>query len=287
MKCFRILFTFYLAGNSQITDAWSFIPFSSPRTTQTLFRNKLTHFSSHSSSPDQKPESITETTTSDSFLPAHVFSSPLFSDSSLSSPWYMNLNGDETLPFSCTGCGKCCKTKGEVYFSPSELKKAASHLDVSISEFKQKYVALESSDKEEDQWVMLKNNEEGGCIFLNEENQCGIYEARPLQCSTYPFVPRIMKSAHTWNEEVRAMDDDDIKSLSTNEEDNTSQKRYWSVEEGGCEGMNFISSSSDEIGGVSVAEAHATLEFFKRYQRQFPQTKFVSVSQRPESKYSN
>lgn len=36
------------------------------------------------------------------------------------------------------------------------------------------------------------------CIFW--ENGCSVYEARPVQCSTYPFWAWMLKDRATWNE---------------------------------------------------------------------------------------
>lgn len=53
-------------------------------------------------------------------------------------------------------------------------------------------------------WLRLKSRPpvpgEGGdaCIFLGEDNRCTIYEARPLQCRTYPYWPRMMMSRDEW-----------------------------------------------------------------------------------------
>jgi Fe-S-cluster containining protein len=121
-------------------------------------------------------------------------------------PWYIQGKNDNDaappLPFDCTGCGKCCKTKGSVLMSPMEVFGASSLLKTTISEFKQQYVALEEQLEPEEAaknqigWVQLKNSKEtGGCVFLDPEtNYCKIYKARPLQCSSYPFWPRIMGS---------------------------------------------------------------------------------------------
>ena len=158
-----------------------------------------------------------------------AFSSPLSSSwlpnnnsAKPNKPWYFDeQHSDPTtatsihLPFDCTGCGKCCKTRGTVLLSPEELVKAAKLLRISIQEFKQLYVAQEQEMDDAVSttipeltpigWVQLRDKEEeatglssgygsGGCIFLDEENKCKIYEARPMQCSTYPFWPRIMAS---------------------------------------------------------------------------------------------
>ena len=38
------------------------------------------------------------------------------------------------------------------------------------------------------------------CLFL-EGKRCGVYEARPVQCRTWPFWPEVM-NAKTWKKEV-------------------------------------------------------------------------------------
>ena len=120
------------------------------------------------------------------------------SSASEKKPWYVEMNGAATLPFNCTGCGKCCKTKGTVIMSPEEVKDAATLLNITLNSFRQNYVAKEQQlDSQDDVgWIKLKDDKNlGGCIFLDHDtNHCKIYEARPLQCYAYPFWPRIMES---------------------------------------------------------------------------------------------
>lgn len=35
-------------------------------------------------------------------------------------------------------------------------------------------------------WI-LKKRKDASCIFLTDNNQCGVYEIRPCQCIMYPF----------------------------------------------------------------------------------------------------
>ena len=39
------------------------------------------------------------------------------------------------------------------------------------------------------------------CVFL-ESGKCSVYQARPIQCRTYPFWEEILKSEKAWNEEA-------------------------------------------------------------------------------------
>ena len=177
-------------------------------------------------------------------------------------PWYVK---QSELPFECTGCGKCCRTKGDVFMDPEETLAASKLLNLSVKEFTNQYAKMED---EESGWTLLKSKSvEGSCIFLNEENnQCQIYEARPLQCSTYPFWPRIMSSQDSWNDEVRIFDTDN---------ETTASGKKWTVEEGGCEGMYPIRASTiDEKStmrtGVSSNIAAQRLAMYARYQKRLP-----------------
>eukprot|EP00536_Pseudo-nitzschia_multiseries_P007499 jgi/Psemu1/18089/gm1.18089_g len=141
-------------------------------------------------------------------------------------------------------------------------------------------------------WILLRNSdapapvtvtaEEGesapappACVFLDREtNRCGIYEVRPVQCSTYPFWSNMLESERHWNDEVRRVggergddrnDDDDLPA--------------WTPDGGGCEGMARIgdassssssNSSSGESPGVPVTEALEQLSLYQRADRRLP-----------------
>ena len=173
----------------------------------------------------------------------------------------------DSLPFSCTSCGKCCKVQGDVYLSPLETSAIANYLNRSLHEFKNQFVAQEEIQTG---WTMLKNKDDShGCIFLDEHNMCNIYAVRPLQCVSYPFWPRIMASPQSWNDEVVVpeMDQDVV----FNDASRNEVPRRWNLEDGGCEGMKYVDSmQADEIQGVSIRDALAMLDLYSRYDRTFP-----------------
>jgi Fe-S-cluster containining protein len=203
-----------------------------------------------------------------------------------SSPWFAENN----LPFDCTGCGNCCKTRGDVYMSPTETKDAATLLGLSISEFKEQFVEEEevtvamSLDPEqipegETGWTVLRHKQEdGSCIFLSDEGMCNIYEARPVQCSTYPFWPRIMANRDAWNSEVRLVGESDTQEGTISD---TNEPVCWSMEKGGCEGMHKITAdgtSKTEIVGISSADAEGRLAEYERYKRRFPTSEMRPIT---------
>lgn len=100
--------------------------------------------------------------------------------------------------FECQGSGRCCVSRGAygyVYVTLEDRRRIAKLLGVSTSVFTRKYC-----EKEAGIWKLRDFT--ASCRFL-EGNRCGIYEARPTQCRTWPFWPETM-GAKAWSREVAA-----------------------------------------------------------------------------------
>jgi len=88
---------------------------------------------------------------------------------------------------ACSTCqGRCCTGEsGYIYVTKAEIESIASLLSLDIKEFVKEYLfkkVYKYSIKE------IKYDESYECIFYDREsNGCRIYEARPLQCKTFPF----------------------------------------------------------------------------------------------------
>jgi len=150
----------------------------------------------------------------------------------LSLPWY-----EKGLDFSCTGCSKCCQVDGDVWVAPEEVTNIVQYLGdgggvSSIDEFRKAYIRAEitpaGGDQQSESWMCLKRKE-GACIFLDPSGQCGIYDVRPVQCSTYPFWPSLLEDPDAWIEESVLPD-----AIAIGE---GTADRHWSAELGGCEGI--------------------------------------------------
>jgi len=90
-------------------------------------------------------------------------------------------------PKACETCqGKCCTGEsGYIYVTKDEVQGISKLLNLDINDFMSKYLfkkGYKYSIKE------LKYNDSYECIFYDRKsNGCSIYEARPLQCKTFPF----------------------------------------------------------------------------------------------------
>ncbi len=99
---------------------------------------------------------------------------------------------EEGYPYSfdwsaCATCqGRCCTGEsGYIYVTKIEIEKIAKLLNLDVREFVKEYLfkkGYKYSIKE------IKHNDSYECIFYDRlSNGCTIYDARPLQCKTFPF----------------------------------------------------------------------------------------------------
>jgi len=111
-------------------------------------------------------------------------------------PWYR-----DGLRFECTQCGGCCKAHGDydrVYVDDDEAVAIAELLGISLEEFEEHHAVFESdSDGDRDRYLRFVD---GACPFL-KGTSCKVYDARPIQCRTWPFWPENLKRK-VWNNEV-------------------------------------------------------------------------------------
>jgi len=113
----------------------------------------------------------------------------------MSERWY-----ESGLPFSCTACGNCCRSRGEyshVYLREEEVAAIADHLGVDRVEFVRTQVVVE------DGWITLLPGRDR-CQFLDDAGRCTVYPVRPVQCRTWPFWD-INLERRVWEEEVNAV----------------------------------------------------------------------------------
>ena len=106
---------------------------------------------------------------------------------------------DDGLRFECTRCGTCCT--GEpgaiVALSEEELEAIANDRKLDRDAFRQAFV------REVDERLSLTEKENGDCIFYKEDG-CSIYKVRPIQCRTYPFWLKNLRSSEAWALTCRA-----------------------------------------------------------------------------------
>jgi len=81
----------------------------------------------------------------------------------------------------CLACANCCKTTSPIFYQ-RDIERLAKFLKVRPSEFIEKYLHID----EEQDYVLNS----APCPFLDAENYCTVYEARPTACREYPHTNR-------------------------------------------------------------------------------------------------
>ncbi|WP_253154209.1 YkgJ family cysteine cluster protein [Stieleria tagensis] len=98
--------------------------------------------------------------------------------------------------FECTQCGACCSGEpGFVWVDEDEISGMAAAMNLSIDQFESKFIRRVGAQKS------LMEYPDGDCILLDPENRtCLVYQARPVQCRTWPFWDSTLESKTAWKE---------------------------------------------------------------------------------------
>ena len=113
-------------------------------------------------------------------------------------PWYTS-----GLSFECTQCGDCCSGPGEgyVWVTPQEIISLAASIGMSdrLEEFEHKFTRQVGTQ------TSLVEYSDGDCIFLDPKSRhCTVYQARPVQCRTWPFWKSNVKTPKAWSQAAKS-----------------------------------------------------------------------------------
>lgn len=104
------------------------------------------------------------------------------------------------LNFNCQKCLYCCSAEpGYVFLSLEDISRLSSFFKLDKDEFLNIYTR--KIDYGRYYLFSLKERSNYDCIFLTKEG-CSVYEAKPTQCSTYPFWKNIVESKENWDSEA-------------------------------------------------------------------------------------
>jgi Fe-S-cluster containining protein len=111
----------------------------------------------------------------------------------LDDPWYR-----DGLAFACTRCGACCTgAPGYVWVNEEEIARLAEHRGETVERFSSRFVRRVGNR------YSLVERPGGDCIFWSREAGCTVYEARPVQCQTWPFWPENIADRAAWDRVCR------------------------------------------------------------------------------------
>ncbi len=110
-----------------------------------------------------------------------------------SHPWY-----EEGLCFQCTGCGDCCRGPGGyVWVTIEEAKSIAKALGMDFDAFAANLLRKTTTG------LALVDGPHGDCPLLGEDGRCRVYQARPVQCRTWPWWDENLGGSDAWEAAAR------------------------------------------------------------------------------------
>ncbi len=83
--------------------------------------------------------------------------------------------------YDCLTCANCCKTTGPL-FTRADIERISKVFRMKSGDFIDEYLQMD----EEGDFVLQSTP----CTFLNENNECLIYDARPKACREFPHTDR-------------------------------------------------------------------------------------------------
>jgi len=108
------------------------------------------------------------------------------------------MNFKEGIRFECQGSSNCCVSResyGYVYLSNKDILILSKFTKLKNVDFIKLYC-----DKTDGFTHFKEKKKKSKCIFLDKK-KCSVYEARPIQCRTWPFWKENMNTKK-WNNEI-------------------------------------------------------------------------------------
>ena len=111
-------------------------------------------------------------------------------------PWYSN-----GIRFECQpDCGKCCAQPGGVVFlAKHDAERLSNFHELSVEE----WLERDCTRSRNGRYILRSREDDGICIYLNEDKTCSVYEAKPDQCSAFPWWNENMVSNRSWHKTVQ------------------------------------------------------------------------------------
>ena len=103
------------------------------------------------------------------------------------------------LRFECTRCSACCRHEpGFVFLSSNDFRRLLKHSGLAFRQFIDTFI--KKVDIGTGYALSLKEKPNNDCILWGEHG-CTAYDARPVQCSTFPFWQGVIDTVADWDSE--------------------------------------------------------------------------------------
>lgn len=122
----------------------------------------------------------------------------------MSNDFFYNDRKEKGLRFECRRCSACCRyDPGTVSLSENDLSKLIVWSGLERDDFIEKYcrwVEISRCGDVAEERLCLKEKPGYDCILWDKG--CTAYDARPLQCSSFPFWDYLVKDERLWENQA-------------------------------------------------------------------------------------
>lgn len=99
-----------------------------------------------------------------------------------------DLRGQAPFSFECHRCGNCCRVgHGQVWVTEDDVEAMAVRLKMPLDGFVKRFV------RAVDGRLSIREQADGRCSLLDDDQACTVYEERPQQCRSFPYWPQLMQ----------------------------------------------------------------------------------------------
>jgi len=100
------------------------------------------------------------------------------------------------LRFSCKRCSACCRYEsGHVFLSEKDLINLSDWLKMDYIDFTKTFCRWVTREQDRE-FLSLREKSNFDCIFW--DFGCKVYNARPVQCRTFPFWQSVIATSGSW-----------------------------------------------------------------------------------------
>lgn len=92
-----------------------------------------------------------------------------------------NLHDEAFEKIDCLTCANCCKTTSPIFYQ-KDIERLSKYFRIKPSALIEKYLHID-----EDKDFVLNG---APCPFLGNDNECMVYDSRPMACREYPHTNR-------------------------------------------------------------------------------------------------
>lgn len=95
---------------------------------------------------------------------------------------------DDTISFRCKGCGKCCKNRHDLLFTPMDLHRAGRYLGRTVKELVERYCEVYLGDNSHFPMVKVTPVPPKAACPFQRGSKCVLHNAKPTVCAAYPLA---------------------------------------------------------------------------------------------------